>query len=206
MTTNGDRFGRWAVVGRAPTKKTAGGYAKVYWHCVCDCGAEGDVQAQHLKSGRSKSCGCLKSELAAKQSYRHGGRDSRLYEAWTQMLQRCSNANHKSYKNYGGRGINVCDRWLDFALFRADVESSYSDGLLLDRVDNDGPYDPGNWKWSTPKESARNLRKTIYVEVGGKVVSLAEAAEASGLKYMTVYRRYRLAGESIELALRPVSS
>lgn len=197
----GQVFGRWTVVSAAPTRTTPSGSLKAYWVCVCSCGAQEEVRAEHLLKERTQSCGCLKRELAAAQKLRHGGSDSLLYDVWTQMVQRCENARNKQFARYGGRGITVCDRWHDFALFRADNIEHYQPGLTIDREKNDGNYEPGNCRWVTNKVNGRNRPKTLVVEFEGKSVPLNELAERFGLKTGTVYSRYRLKGWPLARAL-----
>lgn len=124
-----------------------------------------------------------------------------LYDRWTQMLQRCENPNNSHYHLYGGRGIKVCERWHDFALFRADVEATYREGLTIDRERNNEGYEPGNFRWATYRVQARNQRKTIMVEWFDKPVPLVDLAEQHGVRPMTAYSRFKLKGWSVRQAL-----
>ncbi|WP_439606849.1 hypothetical protein [Hydrogenophaga sp.] len=150
-------FGRWKVLHAAPTRVTPCGSKKAYWVCACECGTQDQVRAEHLKTGRSVSCGCWKAEAAAAQKLTHGGRRTPLYEVWTQMIQRCENPNNKRFADWGGRGIKVCERWHDFAAFRSDMGDPPR-GHSIDRRNNDGHYEPGNCRWATPKQQAANKR------------------------------------------------
>ena len=133
--------------------------------CLCDCGAEVQVKQHSLRTDETKSCGCLKREVAslriAARNLSHGLTRHLLYGTWTQMLRRCENKRHKQFKDYGGRGIRVCDGWHDVRLFIADIERDLGprpDGMTLDRVDNDGNYEPGNVRWATSYEQRANRR------------------------------------------------
>ena len=142
----GCKFGRWTVLYWKETK-----YTEHIWICKCECGIEKEVIGGSLKSGKSKSCGCLSRDLTIK----HGMEGTAVYNTWASMLTRCRNKNNAFYKNYGGRGISVCDSWLQFENFYADMGDK-PEGMSLDRINNDGNYCVENCKWSTPKEQANN--------------------------------------------------
>ena len=147
----GHRFGRLTAV-RFTGRSGNGGRA---WHCACDCGGSIVAYVGKLRDGGVVSCGCSRRK--------HGLTRSRaqwhpLYLTWALMRNRCSNPKNTNYKNYGGRGIKVCTRWDDFTLFLADVGEK-PPGKTIDRIDNDGDYEPGNVKWSTRSEQQRNKRR-----------------------------------------------
>ena len=128
------------------------------WQCRCDCGKYCDRSQRNLRNGRTTSCGCKRMAILTGGKPYHGKASSRTYRIWSGMQSRCFNPRVKEYKYYGGRGITVCERWRDFRLFLQDM-GEIPPGLSIDRINNDGNYEPGNCKWSTAKEQANNRRR-----------------------------------------------
>ncbi len=146
----GRRFGRWEVIERNGSNRTRNSA----WSCSCDCGNSGTVSADNLRGGQSKSCGCLIGE-------RHGMAQTPEYRAWVAMIQRCHNPKMPNFKDYGGRGIVVCDEWRgSFTAFYEHIGPKPSSDLSIDRIENNGNYEPGNVRWATRLQQNNNTRKT----------------------------------------------
>ena len=188
----GKRFGRLVVLGFHGHNK--GGQA--IWVCKCDCGNISNVRGGDLRTGRVLSCGCLWRERIIKAKTIHGMSHSDFYATYRNMKNRCYNENAHNYKYYGGRGIQVCDKWKD------DIHEFYNDvsalpnfgeeGYTLDRIDNDGDYEPGNVRWASRKEQSinRRRRKVKYTyEYDGEMHSLREISNITGIKYSTLNDR-----------------
>jgi hypothetical protein len=151
----GQRFGRLLVQGYLPL-------VRKNWHCLCDCGKEIDIETNSLTSGNTKSCGCLNLDPTIKPSFKHGLYKTAEYAAFAAMKERCTSPSCASYEDYGGRGIKVCEEWLGeggFQKFIAHIGMKPSPELSLDRINNDGNYEPGNVRWATHQQQVLNRRK-----------------------------------------------
>ena len=166
---SGRRYGRWLVVSFAGH---VGDF--IAWNCLCDCGEKRIVPGYVMKRGSSSSCGCLRSELGHTKNLRHGMKRSPEWAAWAAMKNRCINPSNQAFSNYGGRGIKVCDRWLNsFENFLADM-GRRPDGLTLERNDNNGDYEPGNCRWATYEQQANNRRSNRLLTARGETKTLAQ--------------------------------
>ena len=170
---SGQRFGRLIVIEDVGRSKNN----TVLWKCICDCGNETIVRSSSLKNGKTLSCGCLQLERSTK----HGLSKHKLASVWYSMMHRCYNKKNKYYKDYGGRGIIVCKRWHSMKNFIEDMENSYllhkknNRTTQIDRINNNGDYEPSNCRWSTSAENNSNTRKTLAFTaidpIGGKYIS-----------------------------------
>lgn len=173
------------------------------WLCKCSCGQEKVVGSNNLLNGSTQSCGCYRREVWREKLTTHGGSGSKLYKVWSSMRGRCDCPTDMGYKHYGGRGISVCREWASFAVFEQwAVANGYRAGLTIERIDNDGNYEPSNCRWATRKEQTRNRSSfNRMFSFRGKTACLAELAEDAGMKAGTVGYRINNLGWSIEKAL-----
>lgn len=178
----GLRFGRLTVTSRAAS--AAGGRSQ--FTCVCDCGAIVVVGGRHLRSSDTRSCGCWRVEA----STTHGMRGSPEWRTWISMKTRCLNSHRSEYTRYGGRGITICDRWLhSFESFFADMGERPTPWHSIDRINNDGNYEPDNCRWATVQQQAENRSNVQQLEFGGQVDTLKGWSRRSGIPYSTLRRR-----------------
>ena len=186
----GQRFGRLTVLERSGS---IGRMAA--WKCRCDCGKECVVGSNALRTGHTKSCGCLGREIQdanlSQRIVKHGMSRHRLHNIWCQMRGRCRNENDASYRRYGGRGIRVCREWdEDFNAFKDwALAHGYREDLTIDRIHNGGNYEPTNCRWATLEEQANNRRSNRVIAYGGEVYTMAEWAKLLGVCIGTLYTR-----------------
>jgi hypothetical protein len=155
---SGDRYGRLIVIKEVESHIQPNGKIRRKFKCLCDCGNNVTTQLVSLRSNRTKSCGCLQKEVAVSSNTTHGMKEIPSYNSWRGMKNRCNNPNSEDYKHYGGRGIIVCDRWLNsFENFLEDM-GSRPYGYSIDRIDVNGNYELSNCKWATSKEQLKNRR------------------------------------------------
>ncbi|CAN7494732.1 hypothetical protein LJR074_003408 [Acidovorax sp. LjRoot74] len=198
---HGKRFGRLVVLSVAGSRN-----GSVQWNCACDCGNSTTVCTRQLNCGQTSSCGCYGAErrtFAARAAIvKHGKSKDPIYGIWFNMIRRCERPSHKSFKHYGGRGISVCTEWHSFERFFADMGDRPSDRHSIDRINNDGNYEPGNCRWATMTEQARNRSNSKLLAIFGEeknVVAWSEDARCA-VSYDTFCARLK-AGWGPERAL-----
>ena len=163
-----------------------------YWKCICECGKVVIVSYANLMRGTTKSCGCLNKELILKRNLIHGKTNTRLYRIWENMRTRCYNSKTINFHLYGGREIKVCEEWKnDFlAFYNWSMNNGYKKGLSIDRIDNDGNYEPKNCRWATEKQQSRNTRTNRLIKIKGEIHCFSEWVEK--LKLTQSALRYRI--------------
>lgn len=177
----GKKYGRLLVLSQADTVNK-----HVRWNCRCDCGTLVTVRGESLRDGTSKSCGCLQRDMVRARGVAGGthgekraGKCSPEYKTWTGIIGRCENRNARKWKDYGGRGIKVCSRWRNsFAAFLADMGRKSFPGASIDRINNDGDYEPGNCRWADRTTQCNNRRSSRRLTLDGKTMTVAQWGEA----------------------------
>jgi len=205
------KFSRWTVIGPADPDR----HGQRRWRCRCSCGIEKIIRAGHLRSGASRSCGCLnreiQSRLARERFIHHGyaraGFVTPEWKAWKSMRERCANPHAKSWDRYGGRGIRVCDRWAkSFTEFFADMGFRPSAAHSLDRIDNDGNYEPGNCRWATRTEQQNNTRKIRRITFRGQIKSASEWNDDLGFPKELIQQRLRRGWGPEKALMTPITT
>lgn len=196
---SGQYFGYWKVIERSASTKAGDST----WLCECKCGTKKIVLGKGLRTGKSRSCGCMKKEELRERRFVHGKHETRLYRIWHHMILRITNENEKSYKYYGGRGITVCKEWSEsFVEFEKwAIENGYAENLTIDRIDNNKGYSPDNCRWATRKEQSNNTRRNYYLTYQGETKTISEWAKKTGISKGTLRRRIVELGWSAEKAL-----
>lgn len=185
----GMRFGYLTVAGLGPTVHSPNGNARRMWGCFCDCGRVTFADRESLRRGNTKSCGCKKNEMIAAAKNSHRLSKSSTFNIWAGMIARCKPDAHP---RYGSRGIKVCKRWQTFENFLSDMGERPSNKHTIDRIDNDGNYEPGNCRWIEHKLNCRNKSNNLILTHQGESRTLAEWSERTGLARNTIRGRIRL--------------
>jgi hypothetical protein len=197
----GQRFGRLVAL-RLTARGSQSRSRSQRWAFKCDCGNEVELRKRNVMYGGTLSCGCLSIQTTVERSTTHGhakrGSASCEYRSWADMHTRCGNRNRKDYKDYGARGITVCERWESFENFLADLGFKPSPQHSLDRIDPNGNYEPGNVRWATPIEQANNKRTNRLLTIGGQEATIAEHAREASIPYEVLLKRVN-AGWSTEI-------
>jgi len=197
----GMRFGRLVAMRQIPqTGKTK----NARWLCQCDCGAQHEANSSSLLRGLIRSCKCLAHELTSQRTAKHRMSRSVEWTTWQNMKSRCYNPRETAYHHYGGRGIRVCDRWLEsFENFFDDMGIRPSDAHSIDRIDVDGDYSPGNCRWATRSEQAKNRRPESSIEIDGVCNTLTWWADFTGINKQTIHERIKRGVVGHELIEKP---
>ena len=194
------KYGRLTITGNYELRKASKNNI-AYFECICDCGNIIWARGSNIRYGSTRSCGCRVG-----QKYKHNSSKTRLYRIWNNMRSRCNAPKIASYKNYGARGISVCEEWsgkdgvVNFCEW--SMNNGYEEGLQIDRIDNDGIYCPQNCRWVTPHENSLNRRVSLKAEYKGQVKTLMEFAEEFNIPYKTLFCRIKYLGWDIEKSLK----
>lgn len=195
------KFGRLLVLKKYETNDR-----HTMWTCQCDCGKIINVYASHLKSGASVSCGCLSKERISKLNLSHGNTNTRLYHIWGGIKTRCYNKQSSSYRLYGDKGVIVCNEWLGkngfINFYNWSMSNGYSDDLTIDRIDNNGNYEPSNCRWADKKTQSNNTRRTVFLEYNGEKYSMKELCEHLCIDYKRFFRAYKYYKFDLEKSIK----
>lgn len=214
------RFGRLTAIKKI--KKPIGSKDRhCLWECLCDCGNKTVVRTDKLKNGEVRSCGCYKTEMAveriaeynierlkikpSEEEIRSRRQRKRIYNIYKKMIERCYDEKSGKYRNYGLKGVTVCDDWKNSfeSFYKWAINSNYQDNLSIDRVDVFGNYEPSNCRWATMKEQANNRRKTVYLSIGCDRITLSNIRDVTGIGYKTLWHRHNK-GWTTEELLQPL--
>lgn len=181
-------YGRLKVISLAYIKN-----GRTFWNCRCSCGNETILLGKDIKNGNTKSCGCLKIDTSRQRMTTHGATDSRLYNIWTSMKQRCETSKiEKFVRDYQNRGIKICAEWHDFSVFQKwALENGYKENLSIDRIDNNKGYFPENCRWVDNFVQANNKRNNYFLTYNNKTQSIEQWARELGIKGSTIHERLR---------------
>jgi hypothetical protein len=201
MVAKAEPLAMGAVFGRLTVTSPAFRKGKyLYIQVTCSCGAVKEIEQTNLRKGKVNSCGCLNKELTKARFTTHGMRDNPIYDVWNAVIQRCTRPSFIGFKDYGGRGITVCDKWLTFQGFFEDMGERPFNGATLERMDNDGPYCKDNCKWATRAEQNNHTRRSVQFTFKGEQLTLAQIAEKCGMNKNTLSTRIYKYGLSAEEA------
>lgn len=175
----GAKFNRLTVLSHDSCRSVG---KRQYYICQCECRGKDSIKSVRLdclKNGNTKSCGCAHKDKKNLQNIKHGLKGTRIYDIWCDMKKRCYNPKNHKYKDYGGRGIKVCDEWLNNpkTFYDWSMENGYEDHLTIDRINNDGNYCPLNCRWTTRKNQCRNRRGTRMVTINNKTIPFYDAVD-----------------------------
>lgn len=194
----GKRFGRLVVLEDLGSVRTGKKSYRRNVKCLCDCGNTTIVARSHLVTGHTQSCGCYQRDIRIT----HGQSNSHLYHIWEQIKQRCCNPNDGGYANYGGRGIYLCDEWMNFEPFATwSYQNGYNRKLSIDRIDNNDGYFPQNCRWADSYQQMNNTSRNVFIAYNGHKKTISQWSRATGINYRTLHNRIFRSGWPIERAL-----
>jgi hypothetical protein len=202
----GNVYGRLTVLKETGRKRGA-----VLFLCKCECGNEKEITGGDLRSGKVHSCGCYKIEKVTNENITHGLNDHRLYSIYHNMISRCYNEKIDTYELYGGRGIKICNEWLNkengfINFYKWSIQNGYTEFLTLDRMNVNGNYTPDNCRWATNQQQSNNKRSNHYVEMDGEIKTLSEWCEIFNISYKTVQSRLQTGWEEIKAITTPIKT
>lgn len=195
LDLTGQRFGLLTVISFSGIAERS----RTLWHCVCDCGNPINMVGKNLKSGNTRSCGCLKRSIISKRMKVHGKSATPEFRIWCGMRKRCNNKNAQNYQRYGAKGITICDSWHSFQNFLRDMGLRPSDKHTIERIDNTKGYSPDNCTWATIAEQNRNTSRNRYIEFAGRRQCLSDWATELGTRNRVI--AYRIRRWGVERAL-----
>lgn len=196
---SGVRFGRLTVQERDASAGPATNGKRVKWICLCDCGGKTSVTGRNLRSGNSKSCGCLQAERRGADQRTHGLTRQRVYRIWQSMKSRCKYPTHYTYRFYGAKGVSYDPKWESFDAFLSDMGHPPDDSMTLDRIDPAGDYSQANCRWITMQAQRNNMRKSV--EWNGERLSVAEVARRNGVPRTSLMKLINHKGMGLEEAV-----
>ena len=202
----GQTFGYLTVTGRAGSRKTSGTSARATWYAKCVCGTVIEIIGANLRSpmrGQKKSCGCRRGEMLLDAWQTHGMTGHPAWVTWVNMRSRCENPRDKDWKNYGARGVSVCERWQTFSTFWADMGPTYREGFTLERMDNSAEYTPENCRWRSRRRQANNRRGNVLLRTPMGPMTVSQAARRYKIKAGTIYARIRRGWPESALLIKP---
>lgn len=202
----GRKFGRLVVLGYSHTRRKPSGGPTRYWVCKCSCGTVKAIDRSGLIAGVTLSCGCLQKErVAAVKSTQNGHSGTLTFSSWYAIMHRCTNPNNHAYEAYAGRGITVCERWHEYEKFLSDMGERPSVKHSIDRIDNNGNYEPGNCRWVLMAVQNMNRSNTLRLTFNGETKTLLEWAKITNISYSTLISRHTRGWSPMKILTRPVS-
>lgn len=193
LDLTGKRFGKLTAIRPAPDRQKPSGQTYTTWECACECGNTSIVATGWLRSGNTRSCGCLEAESRRNNRTTHGcsrkSGHTPEYKTWRSMKDRCLKKSAGSYARYGARGVSICARWMDFENFLTDMGRKPSPRHTIDRIRSEGNYEPSNCRWATPEEQSRNRKNAIMLSLDGETMSIFGWAERLGVTRRSIASR-----------------